>query len=579
MKLLSLEIGEQFRSLHPGFHVNFHKLTDKGMESMLEFRPFCFAGLNGKGKSNVLEALAAIFYHLEMCVAKYRPDSFEKHFRRNTCTPDSFIIKYLISSKGLESLLNNTEEVRSYTNIVTISKVKGEDPLMELHPFKEPGNIRTFELIPFEDSKGKATSKVFLPDIVVGYSSGENEILSHPFIKSRLIHFDEYKESINKRPFSEPETSLIYIDEEMSQAVLLACLLFEDPGTTLKPLYDELGIVGIQSFRMNINLIKTGFPEKKDSSLIRMEPLLDHLNNKIDLIKSCSSSFYYSKKGKKSFKGDPEADRLVLDFFTQDDQEKNNNSKDQIRKKFKTAFDFFRFFQTLYELNNNLVSDSVKEEVYGSQGVYTEGKLPLAGPAERAFHFLDFMILKDEGGEKPSARLLRELSDGEHQFLHTMGICLMLKDRRTLLLLDEPETHFNPKWRAEFIRMLNNSIKSGGSNNFLKDVFLTSHSPFIISDCMPDNVLFFTRNGNQLLEAKKASELGLKTYGSSVDYILKNFFETDLISSKSLGELKDIIDHGAIDDLRKAVDSFGESSQKQFLFKKIYEKMEKKDDN
>ena len=93
MKLLSLEIGEQFRSLHTGFQVNFHKLTEKGVESMLEFQPFCFAGLNGNGKSNVLEALAAIFYHLEMCVAKYRPESFEKHFSRSKCTPDAFSIK------------------------------------------------------------------------------------------------------------------------------------------------------------------------------------------------------------------------------------------------------------------------------------------------------------------------------------------------------------------------------------------------------------------------------------------------------------------------------------------------------
>lgn len=97
---------------------------------------------------------------------------------------------------------------------------------------------------------------------------------------------------------------------------------------------------------------------------------------------------------------------------------------------------------------------------------------------------------------------------------------------------------------------------------------------------MPDNVIFFKKDEEtKILEAKKASQMALNTYGSSVDYILKNFFRTDLISNKSFGELKDIIDHGSIDDLRKAVEDFGESSEKQFLFKKIYEKMEKKDDN
>ena len=165
----------------------------------------------------------------------------------------------------------------------------------------------------------------------------------------------------------------------------------------------------------------------------------------------------------------------------------------------------------------------------------------------------------------------------------------MLKDRRSILLLDEPETHFNPNWRAKFIKVLGESIESGNNEesaigrfnvHMLKDILLTSHSPFIISDCMPNNVLFFNKNEEtNKLEVRNAEQLGLKTYGSSVDYILKNFFKTDLISSKSLKELKNIIDHGTIDELRNAVENFGESSEKQFLFRKIYEKMENKDDN
>lgn len=67
MKLLSLKIGnlpkeKQFRSLHAGFQIEFHSLDDKGTAAMESFNPFCFAGLNGSGKSNVLEALASIFF-------------------------------------------------------------------------------------------------------------------------------------------------------------------------------------------------------------------------------------------------------------------------------------------------------------------------------------------------------------------------------------------------------------------------------------------------------------------------------------------------------------------------------------
>lgn len=563
MKLLSLEINDQFRSLHPGFKVEFHKLNDKGLDSMIQFQPFCFAGLNGSGKSNVLEALASIFYHLEMCVAKYRPDSFQKHFRRNTCAPDAFELKYLTCSNSKK------DYVLFLSDIVTITKEKGKEPVMfvEPAPFSRLKDVkgRKISLKPSDRSQESAPGKEFLPDLVVGYSSGENEILSLPFIKNRLIHFDEYKEAvINNYEFIEPETSLLYVDEEMSQAVLLACMLYEVPETTLKPLRDELGILGIQSFRMNLNNQALIISEDEKGATTR--PILQHIKKQLDNLKSCTPFNYVSTE---TING---VEVTTIDFFVDD------NTKKEIKKYFKNSFELFRFFQLLYELNVNIIGKGTKEEVYKSRGFYTDGKLPSAGPEDRVFYFLDYMILKEENGNI-NERLLREFSDGEHQFLHTMGICLMLKDRRTLLLLDEPETHFNPKWRAEFIQILNSSIKAGGTNNFLKDVLLTSHSPFIISDCMPDKVLFFTKDENKKLEAKNATDLGLKTYGSSVDYILKNFFGTNLISSKSFNDLKDIIDHGSIDELRKAVDGFGESSQKQFLFKKIYEKMKKKDDN
>jgi restriction system-associated AAA family ATPase len=564
MKLLRLEIGEQFRSLHPGFQINFHTLTENGVESMTKFQPFCFAGLNGSGKSNVLEALAAIFYHLEMCVAKYRPEIFEQHFRRDTCSPDAFTLEYLICRSDQGEFSPET------SNLITIIKEAGKEPRMY---FQDPtmsrlitAGDREISLKPSIRSQERAPGKEFLPDLVVGYSSGENEILSLPFIKNRLIHFDEYKEAVIKNyEFIEPETSLLYVDKEMSQAVLLACMLYEEPETTLKPLRDELGITGIRSFRMNLNNQALDI----DSGQVGInKPILEHIQTQLDNLKSCTPFKFVNTETINS------VEVTTIDFFVDD------NTKREIKKYFKSSFELFRFFQLLYELNANIITKDTKEEVYKSKGYYTDGKLPEPGPEDRVFHFLDYMILKEiEGFDQPKELLLREFSDGEHQFLHTMGICLMLKDRRTLLLLDEPETHFNPKWRAEFIQLLNNSIEAGGSNNFLKDVLITSHSPFIISDCLPDKVLFFTRNEQKKLEVKNASELGLKTYGSSVDYILKNFFGTNLISSKSFNDLKDIIDHGTIDELRKAVDDFGESSQKQFLFKKIYEKMEKKDDN
>ena len=584
MKLLKLEIGhlpkeKQFRSLHAGFKVEFHSMDTKGVKAMESFSPFCFAGLNGSGKSNVLEALASIFYHLESCVAKFKPKTFATHFRPNECNLDAFTLEYLIGQH------NSKPYALAYFDKIIIKKEMGKAPLMwrQSFPFTKEQKLISVSLEPKTDLREPqaAEGKEYLPQIIVGYSSGENEILSLPFRKSRLINFDKYREDyIKGYKYEEPENSLIYIDAEMSQAVLLACLLYEDEET-LKPLRKELGIVGLRSFRMNLNV--QGLMTDYDGDRNTHVPILQHIPDIIEDLKKCSSSWQEFKHESKAI-NDNLFSVLILDFFV------DEKTKRAFKEHFPTSFDLFRFFQVLYELNSNVISESIKEEVYKSKGFYTDGKLPEGSPDENVFYFLDYLILKDiEGEAEPKPLLLREFSDGEHQFLHTMGICLMLKDRKSILLLDEPETHFNPSWRAKFIKILDDSIKAGNNKEYpngsfnvhsLKDILLTSHSPFIISDCMPDNVLFFSRNQKtKLVEAKKASELGLKTYGSSVDYILKNFFKTNLISNKSFEELKGIIDHGTIDELRKAVEDFGESSEKQFLFRKIYEKMENKDDN
>lgn len=338
MKLLRLEIGEKFRSLHAGFSMDFHSLTEKSMNEMPKFQPFCFAGLNGTGKSNVLEALAAIFYHLEFCVAKYRPTAFEKHFRRNKCIPDAFNVQYLACSH------NKKRYVPALSDRVTITKELGKEPVMTIQafPFSDDQKIISVSLLPSKHNDAPAPGKEYLPDIIVGYSSGENEILSLPFIKNRLIQFDEYKEAVIKNfSYEEPESSLIYIDSEMSQAVLLSILLFENKDT-LKPLEKELHIKGLRSFRMNLNLHKIHHDiDQKVSS-----PILKQLEPQIQKLKKCASSWFADDK------------LMWLDFFV------DEQTKKAFQDNFKSSFALFRFFQILYELNSRIVKDSIKEEVY-----------------------------------------------------------------------------------------------------------------------------------------------------------------------------------------------------------------------
>jgi restriction system-associated AAA family ATPase len=565
MKLLKLKIENEkgFRSLQQGFEINFHTLANT--EAMGQFRPFCFAGLNGSGKSNVLEAIANIFYHLEICVARYLPESIKnpKNFNRNECTPDAFTLEYLIGQH------NRKGYVVALFDKVIITKQEGKAPQMFIQsfPFDSATEKTEVSLTPSINKQEAAEGKSYLPKHIVGYSSGENEILSLPFIKSRLIHLDEYKQATRDDydRYGEPENSLIYIDNYMSQAVLLTCLLFEDDAT-LAPLrdVDNTGILGLSSFRMNIHLQDFKFYDEKKKEEYKVPILKLIENNQLEALKKCATSWFLDHKTK----------TLWLDFFV------NEATKAAFKKHFnENSFECFQFFSLLYELNNYLVDDHIKTDVYRSKGIYTDGKLPTPSPSKDIFHFLDFYITKElkKTGEIKEL-LLRSFSDGEHQFIHTMGICLLLKDRRALLLLDEPETHFNPSWRAKFVKILNDGIELGNKGkeynvHLLKDVLLTSHSPFIISDCMPNNVILFEKNDAGNTTATKVSELenAFNTYGTSVEFILDRLFDyRQSIGDLSNSEFEKInYDNKDIDFEKAKLRKLGESIEKDMVLARL----------
>jgi restriction system-associated AAA family ATPase len=601
MKLLKLKIesSEGFRSLPEGFTINFHTLDDT--EAMEKFRPFCFAGLNGSGKSNVLEALSAIFYHLEFCVARYKPNSFKNHFQRETSTPDAYLLEYLISEKG-SSLIGVSNMVK-----VSIKKEIGAEPIMNIEQntswLEGKTRVEKVSMTPLVTTNLPAPAKQYLPDNVVAYSSGENETLSLPYIKCRLVHYDEYVHAIENgyKEYKEPENSLVYIDSNMSQAVLLTNLIFEEAKIVsdgeekegaLSSFAEEIGVLGLQCFRMNINL--TSIEKSKISNQVLDSygryfkknikgelVIVQLLEEKIKQLKYCATCFYENEEF------------LALDFFI------TPESKKAFKAHFTNSFELFQLFRLLYELNAYTVDEYVKEEVYQSKGFYTDWKLPQLIPKDNIFAFTDFFVLKKmPGSDVPKPLLLKEFSDGEHQFIHTMGICIMLKERRALLLLDEPETHFNPAWRAKFIKALNDSIAASApipikllsakevklevlpSPNNLdyylqKDVLLTSHSPFIISDCLPDNVILFERDGEGLLTAKKASELGIDTYGTSVNLLTSRIFKNkETIGKYVFSKLNEFRQRFQTDenkeDIIEAINNeFGDSIEKLLLIKEF----------
>jgi ABC-type multidrug transport system ATPase subunit len=163
--------------------------------------------------------------------------------------------------------------------------------------------------------------------------------------------------------------------------------------------------------------------------------------------------------------------------------------------------------------------------------------------------------------------LYDRLSDGEHQLMQIIGSLIMFDSEQSLFILDEPESHFNPEWRMEFIELINKYV-----NLENLDLIISTHSPFILSACKSDRVLDFKKDegGNVTV-----NPVDVETYGASFDSLLTSVFDLDvLISKKPLGEIRQVLgtyDSGQLSekDAIASLKSFGQSFELNYRRNKI----------
>lgn len=610
MKLLRLKITDPngFRSLQAGFEYHFR--TEWDLQEEQGFAPFVCAGRNGSGKSNLLEVLAAIFYHLECMYLVNLPDSFRYEeqvnpngFRSEKATPDGFEIEYL-TPKPPDLDIEGAQ--------VQIKIVKQPDQPPEWALWNH--EREDWDELP----AGQELRRALLPDYILGYSSGENEILSLPFFKMRFVQFDEYWQALKQQlPYpGRPESRMVYLDSGFSQAILLCNLLFQDEAA-LRLFWEDVGIEGLREFRiiiqrsfeLDITQIPT-FGSQNESQqqsiedIVHDHPALDPVEdevggdryrvNVVQLLdgddsdgddfdgNDPGSENSDSEKPKKSdkiiarFKRcatcwflDPATDTLYLDYYV------NEATRQAFRENFsfevnRSPIELFQAFQVLLTLNLYAVSDSLKADIYQSDSLYVSENVPTLAADDRIIRFKNFWLTKTDVTEPV---LLKSFSDGEHQLLHTLGLCLLFKSTNSLFLLDEPETHFNPDWRAKFVTHLYQSFDGADTQEML----VTTHTPFLISDSKPEKVLVFNKtNGTVSVSHPDYNTLGAsinkitmttfdkrETIGGHAQEILEDFRERSNNANENKEQLIAEINH-----------QLGDSIEKMLLIKTILDSME-----
>lgn len=76
----------------------------------------------------------------------------------------------------------------------------------------------------------------------------------------------------------------------------------------------------------------------------------------------------------------------------------------------------------------------------------------------------------------------RELSEGEQQLLTVLGLLRFTAEDESLFLLDEPDTHLNPRWSVDYISYLKKFVTAGEKREETSHILLTTHNPLAVAD-------------------------------------------------------------------------------------------------
>lgn len=467
------------------------------MDEQTTFEPLCLIGANGTGKSQLLQVLAEMFQSAFHAVVRN-----EERIEGNPGL--QFEIEYLIRPRGCGLFTHVRISRQAQTKrkpVVVIQKLV--DGVWERCELTAP------------------VTKELLPSKVIGYSSGDNETLSLPFLLSRSGYAEEVRESAidgvnssTKKTDNQniKDTRLMLIDYGTHLEVLVANLLLgrdEQRAALLK--YAHL--TDLHSFRCRIQLAHGAAPRAPARANIVSKrkgiQLTDELEGYLDKLQKCATCYEYDDK----------TETYIFDFLV------DTETKAAFRFFWKTAFDLYSAFHKLAMLNDLVIPKHARERFSKeSKARRFASRLPEPQDEDKVFRFERVNFHSQDGTTIVD---YVSLSDGEHQLAQLLGTFSMISFSNVIFLLDEPESHFNPTWRIKFIDRLrelptSEGKRSDSSEAIQQDCLVTTHSPYIPADLPKEKVFIFSRAPITRKVEVKSPEI--ETNGAPFDTILSACF-------------------------------------------------------
>ena len=127
------------------------------------------------------------------------------------------------------------------------------------------------------------------------------------------------------------------------------------------------------------------------------------------------------------------------------------------------------------------------------------------------------------------------MSDGERVFLGRMAFFHLLhKTDDALILLDEPEIHFNDYWKREMVDIIDSSLR----DNTI-EVFLSTHSSIALTDAFDTEIVLLSKDLSD--GSISVAEVPIKSFGASPVDVMRDIFQAPETVGQRAAEFLDFM--------------------------------------
>ena len=206
-------------------------------------------------------------------------------------------------------------------------------------------------------------------------------------------------------------------------------------------------------------------------------------------------------------------------------------------------------FGRITNLIENVDNDIMREQIQNIHSKVRDKNISLNGISDDEIKYIeDFFILLTPTIVDDKGMTFDNLSSGQKLLLSYLGIILKniykIKNRlQTMnIVIDEFESALHPQWQKKFLSTLLKII-SLSQDNLKINIYLTTHSPFLISDLPKENIIFLDKldentknkyrriNIDGLIDGNcinVSKYIDMKPFGSNIHTLLSNgFFMND----------------------------------------------------